>query len=92
MENTFKYLFFGASAIAGVLWFLLDRRGRSLSKVISDTQFQMLEERLKNINEKSNGSENEYIDAKKEYEALKRAHGHLFDSVRDDKGDGTNSN
>lgn len=79
IKDTFLKYWFIASALGlAILYMMLDRKGRQLSKALSDAQSSLLAEKLKQIKDQSQGSEEEYEKAKKEYEDLKRRHPNLL--------------
>lgn len=83
IKDTFlKYWFIGSAILLAILYILLDRKSRQLSKAISDAQTALIAQKLEAISEQSKGSQEDYEKAKNEYEALKRRHGDIVERLR----------
>ena len=80
-DQFLKYWFYGSTLLLAILWFIIDKRGRKIDKILSDVQFNILQQKLIDINEKARESDDSYNEAKKEYEDLKHTHGDLLNRI-----------
>lgn len=73
-----KYWFAASTLILAVLYLLYDRRGRTIQELQDEAQKQMLAQKLLTIRDKAQRSDDDAIQAKQDYEDLKRRHADLI--------------
>ena len=80
-DKVLKWWFVISAAALAFLYFMLDRRNRTLQQLAADAQRQLIAQKLTNLRDKAEQSEAHHLEAMDEYYALKQRHGDLLNQL-----------
>lgn len=81
-KDTFvKYWFILTAALIPVVYWLLDKKGRTIEQLRSDLIMQKMSAKVTILKEKSLKSDQDFKEALDEYEKLKKQYPDIFDNI-----------
>jgi hypothetical protein len=69
-NKLFKYGFLLTLATTVVLYFILDRKGKTLKDVVESARLKVITDKLMDLTAESTKSEDDYVNAYKKYQTL----------------------